>query len=46
MTRSVLVALAVLLLAGCSVTGRVYCEHARGPNTAGASIEWRNKQCH
>ena len=32
---------AALLASSCSVTGKVYCEHKRGPDAAGASMEFK-----
>ena len=33
---------AALLTSGCSVTGKVYCEHKQGPDVAGASVEFNH----
>ena len=32
--------LAALLASGCTVTGKVHCEHRRGPDSARASVEF------
>jgi len=41
--KMLLLASLLLLGTGCTVTGRVYCEHARGPDKAGASMEWKSE---
>lgn len=43
MKKLLLASLLLLAGAGCTVTGRVYCEHARGPDKAGASMEWKSE---
>ena len=40
MTRMLLL-IAALLASGCSVTGKVYCEHKQRPDVAGASMEFK-----
>lgn len=41
--KTLLILALTIPAAGCTVTGRAYVEHERGPDRAGACVEWRTQ---